>query len=414
MAVIRTGDIFKSFTFDGEDSRNYGVYITGDAVYNAPERSVEMISIPGRNGAYVLDNGHFENIEVTYPAGVFGETEADFAAAISALRNMLCSRRGYKRLSDDYNTGEYREAVYKSGLEVEPAQLRAGEFEITFECKPQRFLTAGENTQTLASGASVNNPSLFPSSPLLEADGYGDIDLGADTITVQQKTIGNVVVADGGESTSASWTITPDLSALETGDAFSVQGLKWQLIYRNLNIGQGFASVATNNGDFQESVSKSGYTSAGGFLIAELTLSLDSLVFAKGTNSSGTKTSTVTLKDKYTGTTATETLSMAYSYSSGTITFTLTMPSPTANWDIRTYMVTWNNVIGISTRSANSHAYIDLDIGEAWSIINGVVVPINNIVEFPSELPTLKSGTTTITYDNTITSFKITPRWWKI
>ena len=90
------------------------------------------------------------------------------------------------------------------------------------------------------------------------------------------------------------------------------------------------------------------------------------------------------------------------------------MPSPTANWDIRTYTVTWNNVIGISTRSANSHAYIDLDIGEAWSIINGVVVPINNIVEFPSELPTLKSGTTTITYDNTITSFKITPRWWKI
>lgn len=143
MAV--TGDIFKSLTFDGESSRDYGVYITGQAVYNAPERDVEMVTIPGRNGAFALDKGRFENIEVTYPAGVFANTDTEFAKAISDFRNMLCSRQGYCRLTDEYNPDEYRLAVYKSGLEVDPVQLKAGQFDITFECKPQRYLMSGQN-----------------------------------------------------------------------------------------------------------------------------------------------------------------------------------------------------------------------------------------------------------------------------
>lgn len=147
MAV--TGDIFKSLTFDGESSRDYGVYITGQAVYNAPERDVEMVTIPGRSGAFALDKGRFENIEVTYPAGVFANTETEFAKAISDFRNMLCSRKGYCRLTDEYNPDEYRLAVYKSGLEVDPVQLKAGQFDITFECKPQRYLTSGEEKKVL-------------------------------------------------------------------------------------------------------------------------------------------------------------------------------------------------------------------------------------------------------------------------
>ena len=155
MAVNRTGAMFKSLTFDGEDSRDYGVYITGQAVFNAPEREVEMISIPGRNGQFALDKGRFENIEVTYPAGIFANTEAEFAEAVSNFRNLLCSKRGYVRLQDEYHPDEYRMAIYKSGLELENVALKAGEFEITFDCKPQRYLTSGEEEVTVGgSGAS--------------------------------------------------------------------------------------------------------------------------------------------------------------------------------------------------------------------------------------------------------------------
>lgn len=149
MAIVPTGAIYKSLVFDGESSRDYGIYITGQAVYNAPERDVEMINIPGRNGSFALDKGRFQNIEVTYPAGIFADNEADFAQGISDFRNFLCSRNGYVRLTDDYNPDEYRMAVYKSGLDVSPAQLKAGEFQIVFDCKPQRYLTSGEEPVTI-------------------------------------------------------------------------------------------------------------------------------------------------------------------------------------------------------------------------------------------------------------------------
>lgn len=149
MAIVPTGAIYKSLVFDGESSRDYGIYITGQAVYNAPERDVEMINVPGRNGSFALDKGRFQNIEVTYPAGIFADTETDFAQGISDFRNFLCSRNGYVRLTDEYNPNEYRMAVYKSGLDVSPAQLKAGEFNITFDCKPQRYLTSGEDPVTI-------------------------------------------------------------------------------------------------------------------------------------------------------------------------------------------------------------------------------------------------------------------------
>ena len=137
--------VFNSLTFDGENSLDYGVYITGEAVYNAPDRAVELISIPGRNGAIALDQGRFENIEVTYPAGTFGDDQPEFASKIRAFRNALASRFNYVKLTDSYHPDEYRLGLYKSGLTTTPVQRsKAGEFPIVFNCKPQRFLTSGE------------------------------------------------------------------------------------------------------------------------------------------------------------------------------------------------------------------------------------------------------------------------------
>ena len=89
MAITPTGAIYKALTFDGVSSRNYGVYITGQAVFNAPQRDVEMINIPGRSGDFELDKGSFNNIEVTYKAGIFAKDEKEFAKAISQFRNFL-------------------------------------------------------------------------------------------------------------------------------------------------------------------------------------------------------------------------------------------------------------------------------------------------------------------------------------
>lgn len=204
--------IFKALEFDGINSLDYGIYITGEAVYDAPERAVEMVTIPGKNGALAIDQGRFENIEVTYKAGCFATNQYDFAEKVAEFRNALASRFTYKRLTDEYNIDEFRLALYKSGLEVDvAAQHHAGEFDITFECKPQRFLIDGEqpynfvsNYQGLLDENSVQlanengidieggltisdnivNPTLFPAKPLIIAKGSGNIGIGDQLISI--------------------------------------------------------------------------------------------------------------------------------------------------------------------------------------------------------------------------------------
>lgn len=180
--------MFKSLEFDGVDSRNYGVYITGESSFNAPERAVEMVSIPGRNGALIMDQGRYENITVSYPASMCADNEADFAQNLADFRNAIVSRRGYCRLTDEYNPNEYRLALYREGLEVDKKHLTAGEFDIVFDCKPQRFLTSGETKQTFTADGTIDNPTLFEAQPIITVTGNGTL------------TINGVAMVIGGSS----------------------------------------------------------------------------------------------------------------------------------------------------------------------------------------------------------------------
>jgi len=413
MAVAPTGNIFKALEFDGESSKQYGVYITGEAVYNAPERQVEMIAIPGRNGAYALDKGRFENIEVTYPAGIFADNELDFAEAISDFRNFLCSKKGYVRLTDDYNPTEYRMAIYKSGLEVTPAQLRAGEFEITFECKPQRWLLSGETAMSVTSGDEINNPTLFDSSPLLEVEGYGDIGIGSQSITLDNITLGEITLNSGRTITNV-WSqdyVVPltlsNLQSLNIGDDIIVPASTYT---RNDQYpdDSAFLSATLTSMDNMDSATLSitGKTS----VTLNCTLSQTTFVYGTASTASLMKaTWTVT----YSGGTRSVGCQVQYDYDGNdTIDVHILYAYYSSNKSIK---VTIPYIAGDSTLPAlTGSVYIDLDIGEAWTENSGDVVPINNAVILPAILPTLNPGANEITYDNTITSFKITPRWWKV
>ena len=171
-------DLNNYFVFDGEKSSDLDTYIAGEGTFNAPERVYTMQNIPGRNGQIALDEGRFENYELKYPAFIFTSAGADFRRKISDLRNALLSKKGYKRLTDTYHPDEYRLAIYREGLETKPVQYnRAGEFDLVFDCKPQRFLLEGEV------------PISYPKSPT------GLTTINGEYLTVDN-TAGNQIVTD--------------------------------------------------------------------------------------------------------------------------------------------------------------------------------------------------------------------------
>lgn len=408
--------LMNGLTFGGINSLDYGIYISGEAVFNAPARDVEMLQIPGRNGDLVLDHGRFENVEVSYPAGTFGDDQTDFREKLSDFRNAILSQVGYQRLTDTYHPDEYRMGVYASGLEVAPVHYNtAGEFVLTFNCKPQRWLTSGETAVSVADGGTLDNPTLFEASPLLEVYGYGKINIGNSEIVLDSGggLIGETLIVNKKhyfKQTDVTVTFAPCI--FMSGDS----------IYSLDSDGLGMVTVSI-------------YTdSANGWLFDDdrwhdsfvfypLT---ESDTFSANTAQTYTKTATTTVNVYNENTpgslvSATITVTFVVAYDGDkSISFTLQNVSfgGGGGSHLRVYgnsSVTVNNIYVNSTASPlGNPTYIDLDIGEVYNMDLGYIVSVNDAATLPSDLPTLQSGTTTITYENTITKLDIVPRWWKV
>lgn len=159
------------FTFNGVSSLTKGLYVSGSGTFNAPEKDYEVVSVPGRSGDLLIDNERFKNVDLVYPAIIF----ENYLASTSNIRNWLLSADGYCRLEDTYHTDEFRLAYFVGPIDIETLLLQAGECEVTFKCKPQRYLKTGETIYTpydteeslTTTPFYINNPTSFPSRPIV-------------------------------------------------------------------------------------------------------------------------------------------------------------------------------------------------------------------------------------------------------
>ena len=417
MGVNQTSELYKGFIFDGIDSKGFGVYITGSGVYNAPEREIEAIEIPGRNGAYMLDRGRFHNVTVTYPAGMFARDGEDFADGIRKLRNALASRRGYCKLIDEYNPLEYRMAVYRGGLEVEPAAIngdnKAAQFEIQFDCKPQRFRIDGDQPVKMTDGGVIDNPTLFEARPLLQVWGHGVIGINGETISIDDAVIGDVLLAN--RMTSSDGIITFSEAQLRAGD----------------DIRMGVSNVVANGfTEVGSTISNPSIIRTEGTIIKNATLDVGTerqirlrlTLYQNAFESQDptTKTAQVDIGYNYTpsgGSVQDYVVScrVQIKYTTGKIEVTaLFMSTIDVEFENEPYYET-GNVKGYSTKSVlGEPLYFDMDIGEAYKIEGGELISVNNAVTMPAELPVLKPGANTITLGPNITELDIVPRWWEV
>ena len=171
-------------TFAGRSTNEFGIWISGEGTYGAPERNVKTQEVAGRNGNLLFDMGNFKNITMKYPAAI----KTDMPSRIRDFLNFAGSQVGYQRLEDTYHPYEYRMARFQSKLSVESAGYmnRSGQFTLEFDCKPQRFLKSGEDPIDFTAAGILYNRTEFEAKPLLRVfgSGAGSVGIGSQTITI--------------------------------------------------------------------------------------------------------------------------------------------------------------------------------------------------------------------------------------
>ena len=423
---------FRSLKFGEVDSAEYGIFLTGEGVFNAPERDVQFVEVPGRNGNIAIDQGRYKNIEVTYKAGTFDSDPERFAGKLAKFRNAILSQKGYQRLSDTYHPEEYRMGIYVSGFKVTPASLsQGGEFDLVFNCKPQRWLVSGELPVLVTSGDIFINSTPFEANPMLEVEGYGSIQFNGHIISLGNGTFGKVnlfdpvsfelgrptmPIDDGTHSYSEIVEFNPGI--MNENDTFSCDLQGSMIVHPASGYAlNGNVSVSGPTGTVTPTAHNEGKIQLPGGHTACIASASFELGYVFGTASTKTCTITVSIPLAITGG-GSETLTFRYVLEAiydGDHKITFNYACEIDSGHAFVYMIDYSRGAGVGNSTANVLGHptlIDCDLGEAYRLDDGYYTSLNNKIGFGSDLPALPAGATKVTYSNTITSLKIIPRWW--
>lgn len=179
-----------SFIFNGQSSADFGLIISQKDIYSAPARDQSFVSVPGRNGDVIVDNNRYENATVYYTVGC-----KDIKNKATALKLWLC-KPGYFRLTDTYQPSYFRMAAFASALPIDEVLENVGQAKIVFNCKPFMYSVAGEDTITLTTAGSVNNPEGFESLPYIKITGSENVTLTINNNSYYMTSIGPSIELD--------------------------------------------------------------------------------------------------------------------------------------------------------------------------------------------------------------------------
>ena len=176
----------RSIIFDSTSTSSFGAYCISGTTAKTPERDVSVVEIPGRNGNLIVDNGRYKNREFTLTFGIRGDNVT--GRAISFYDWLSLHSNNYYELSDPQIDGSYLMARVSSLDEPVFARMRTKDghalLQVTFDAKPQRYLTIGDDWKAFTASGTIKNPTHHISQPGLRIYGTGSVQINDVKITV--------------------------------------------------------------------------------------------------------------------------------------------------------------------------------------------------------------------------------------
>lgn len=157
--------------FNGKLSSDYYFVVEHYPIYVKPKKKTSKISIPGKNGDLIIDDGEYENSSLPYEIVLDGHI-IGFEEASEKLSQFVYSD-GYARLEDSYFTQFYRMAVISDEIKITNYKHKMGRATLNFDALPERWYKSGEKVVSVKNEGTIVNPSVYKAKPLIKVYGTG-------------------------------------------------------------------------------------------------------------------------------------------------------------------------------------------------------------------------------------------------
>lgn len=390
--------MIKSLCVNGVDIfERFKVVASEASTYKKPARSVASTPVNGRNGEILTDYKSMSNVEIVYNCVI----HENFRRNYDDLTDYLHSLDGYLEIVDDADGEVYREGYYVGESEVSEVASDGGSFSLKFMCKPQRFLTSGQEEIIYSSAQSaLYLNSSFPAEIIPNADivasdtgKYQRIKLNLESYVndgydfLQIKVLRNV---------GAKVTVVIDNEASDY-KALYCSANQAETSFDRLSLKTTRVSSDQNNSSYYAQ-----YYPYWWIFIPILggdTIKTNGKLVYRNTDYIHKELFNPTLQ------TAKPLITISSAY--------LSLPNGTVLMQINGIDIVRSYGGSGSPSIMGEPLVIDTETCAIYDIYNGVYYNAASAVEFMPVIPTLKAGMNRIDYHKTL-SVSIVPRWWKI
>lgn len=216
------------FEFDGYRASEYGVKMSAPfSLDGATPSYISNAKILGRNGNLLEWDGSYQNRRGYASCFILA---SDAIEKFDQFVSGLVKSPEYKRLMVDSIPDAYLMAAVTTPPQAQFRNMILNPFDITFTCKPQKFLLSGEETVTFSQNGTLTNPSDFAALPLLTiyGSGSGSITIGGTKISIKSLTDQITIdcdtqnayrkVGEGSPENKNSTITAPEFPTLKSGD----------------------------------------------------------------------------------------------------------------------------------------------------------------------------------------------------
>nr|DAW55807.1 MAG TPA: distal tail protein [Caudoviricetes sp.] len=201
----------------GKSSDDVKVVVEKYPQKTIPQRKVSAITVPGRNGDLLQDEGAYSNYTQQYDVYLSAERQK-LPKIAHAAAEWLCRPSGYNRLEDDYDHDVFKMAYFSGPVDIENIFNRFGRATLNFVCKPQSFLKSGFFPLSFLSPGTIHNITVFPALPLITLYGSGPASLQIGAYSVAISSIDEYLTLDC--DTQNAYKDTQNKNATISADEF--------------------------------------------------------------------------------------------------------------------------------------------------------------------------------------------------
>ena len=183
----------ETFYLDGIDARSAGIQLQAPIQFSEAVPVVEAQTIPGRNGDLIWETGSYENRGAS--ASCFC-LQKDVEKAVSSAGRFLMGKKGYRRLETSDDPDHFWLARVENSPALDMRVRTLSPFDISFDCKPQRFLKSGEHSFEITEVGFIFNQYGQTALPLISVYGNGAGELTIGDCTVEINVLDGVLILD--------------------------------------------------------------------------------------------------------------------------------------------------------------------------------------------------------------------------